>query len=306
MKMPWFKLWAEFAFDPKIQSMDETLQRRYIMLLCLQCNGDLQQSTEEEIACALRLTLDEMTRTREILTRKGLLEDGWKIHGWDKRQSMTDKSAERVRRFRARQKAESVTPCNALRNVSVTPCNGIDIDKDIDIYNNPPISPLTPREEKLIEMVAPYTMTPKEAKTLCSTFTFTDEEVVAAMSHPNARNLKSPYLYLRNWLKRSAGKTQLSEFQKAVSGMFDQFAAEWPNRDCLGEARAVFLALFPETEDRQKGRDRARAINAHARAYLDRTEKQYVMRLAKWLRTTDFSLSPDAEQVPAFEVCGDA
>jgi len=164
---------------------------------------------------------------------------------------------------------------------------------------------LTPREEKILEIVAPYTMTPKEIRSLCSTFTFTDEEVVAAMSHPNTRNLKSPYLYLRNWFKRSAGKTQPSEFKRAVSGMFDQFAAEWPNRDCLGEARAVFLDLFPEEEDRQAGRDRVRAINAHAKTYLDRTEKRYVMRLSKWLRTTDFSLAPEARQGPEYEVGGD-
>ena len=67
----------------------------------------------------------------------------------------------------------------------------------------------------------------------------------------------------------------------------------------------MFLDLFPEEEDRQKGRDRVRAINAHARAYLDRTEKRFVMRLSKWLRTTDFSLAPETLQAPDFEVGGD-
>lgn len=301
MKMPWFKMWAEFAFDPKIQSMDETLQRRYVMLLCLQCNDDLQKSTDDEIACALRLPLDETTRTREVLTRKGLLEEGWTIHGWEKRQSQTDKSAERVRKFRERQKAENVTECNALRNVSVTACNGIDIEVDKDKEYNPPISPLGDREKKILTLVAPYTMTPKEIQTLLGTFSFSDEEIVAAMSHPKAKSLKSVYLYLRNWLKRSAGQP-LSEFKQSVSKMFDEFAESWPNRDCLGEARSVFLNLFPEDEDREKGRARARAINAHARAYLDRTEEKYVMRLPKWLRTTDFSLAPDVKQEPGWEV----
>ena len=141
MKMPWFKMWAEFAFDPKIQSMDETLQRRYIMLLCLTCNDDLPKSTDEEVACALRLPPDETIRTREILTKKGLLEDGWTIHGWEKRQSQSGKSAERVRKFRERRKAEDVTKCNALRNVSVTPCNTIDIEVDLDKEKDKHIAP---------------------------------------------------------------------------------------------------------------------------------------------------------------------
>ncbi|GAH78620.1 unnamed protein product, partial [marine sediment metagenome] len=41
--MKWLRLYYEFATDPKIQSMDETLQRRYIMLLCLKGNGDLEK-----------------------------------------------------------------------------------------------------------------------------------------------------------------------------------------------------------------------------------------------------------------------
>jgi len=122
-------MYAEFAFDPKIQSMDETLQRRYVMLLCLTCNGDTVTCNDEEVACALRLTPEETIRTKEIFKSKGLLEEGWAIHNWEQRQSGADKSAERVRKFRERQKAQDVT----LRNVSVTACNGIDIDKEVDL-----------------------------------------------------------------------------------------------------------------------------------------------------------------------------
>ena len=121
-------MYAEFAFDPKIQSMDETLQRRYVMLLCLTCNGDIVTCNDEEVSCALRLTPEETLKTKDILTSKGLLENGWVIHNWEQRQSGVDKSAERVRKFRERQKASDET----LRNVSVTPCNGIDIEVDLD------------------------------------------------------------------------------------------------------------------------------------------------------------------------------
>jgi hypothetical protein len=37
----WFRMYSEFATDPKVQSMDETLQRRFTMFLCLHCSVNL-------------------------------------------------------------------------------------------------------------------------------------------------------------------------------------------------------------------------------------------------------------------------
>ena len=33
MPMPWFRMWSEFADDPKVQIMPEAMQRRLVMLL---------------------------------------------------------------------------------------------------------------------------------------------------------------------------------------------------------------------------------------------------------------------------------
>ena len=41
MANQWFRLYAEFAHDPKVQMLSEVDQRRYIMLLCMRCNGDV-------------------------------------------------------------------------------------------------------------------------------------------------------------------------------------------------------------------------------------------------------------------------
>ena len=41
MANPWFRLYSEFATDPKVQMMSESYQRRFIMLLCIRCNGDV-------------------------------------------------------------------------------------------------------------------------------------------------------------------------------------------------------------------------------------------------------------------------
>lgn len=39
MANDWFRLYADFASNPKIQVLPETLQRRYVMLLCMKCAG---------------------------------------------------------------------------------------------------------------------------------------------------------------------------------------------------------------------------------------------------------------------------
>ena len=71
MKQTWLRLYAEFAFDPKIQALHETLQRRYIMLLCLKCNEDIPGLTDEEIAFTLRIDVNELQKTKEIFIKKG-------------------------------------------------------------------------------------------------------------------------------------------------------------------------------------------------------------------------------------------
>jgi len=61
--MQWFRMYAEFATDPKVQSMDETLQRRFTMFLCLHCNGEYERLTPDELAFALRITPAELVNT---------------------------------------------------------------------------------------------------------------------------------------------------------------------------------------------------------------------------------------------------
>lgn len=100
--MNWFKLYAEFASDPKVQSMSEPMQRRLVMLYCLKCQGDLAKLDDEEIALALRITMSELEKTRELFRRKGFIGDRWSLPAWEKRQATTDKTAaERMRRMRA-------------------------------------------------------------------------------------------------------------------------------------------------------------------------------------------------------------
>jgi hypothetical protein len=124
MSLPWFRMYAEFATDPKVQSMSETLQRRFIMFLCLQCADEFEKLSDEELAFALRITPEELTETKEAFTKKGLLSDG-KISKWNKRQYTSDNSTERVRKHRERQRNADET----LQQRYVTPS---DTDSDTD------------------------------------------------------------------------------------------------------------------------------------------------------------------------------
>ena len=129
--MPWFRLYSEFATDPKVQSMTEAMQRRFVILMCLRCNEDLEKLSDDEIAFALRISLDELDKTKTALTEKGFLADGWKIRAWDKRQYRSDDSKERAKRYRERQKAVSVTASSRSRHGVVT-VQDTDTDTDTE------------------------------------------------------------------------------------------------------------------------------------------------------------------------------
>ena len=104
--------------------LSEVDQRRYIMLLCFRCNGDVTLH-ETEIAFQLRISDEEWAETRARLIQRKLITKDNKPTAWDKRQYVSDSSAERVRRHREK-----------LRNADVTlqkrPCNAVDTDTDTD------------------------------------------------------------------------------------------------------------------------------------------------------------------------------
>lgn len=116
--MNWFKKFAEFAYDPKVQSMSEAMQRRLDMLLCLHCDGALDGIEDSELAIALRISRAELNKTRELFRRKGFIAETWVPRNWDKRQIPADPTAaERMRRLRDRQRNDDR---NVTRNGPVT------------------------------------------------------------------------------------------------------------------------------------------------------------------------------------------
>jgi hypothetical protein len=114
-------MYAEFATDTKVQSMDETLQRRFIMFLCLHCAGEFERLDDDELAFALRIGADELVRTKDVFTRKGFLDVDGKIRNWNKRQFKSDSSTERVREHRERQRNGNETlPERPQKQIQIT------------------------------------------------------------------------------------------------------------------------------------------------------------------------------------------
>lgn len=113
MSNPWFRLYSEFASDHKMQMMSEAYQRRYVMLLCLRCsNGDVTLQ-DEEVAFQLRISNEEWAETKIAFVSKNLIDESNHVVAWDRRQFVSDSSAERVRKHREKAKQSC--------NVTVTP-----------------------------------------------------------------------------------------------------------------------------------------------------------------------------------------
>ena len=99
MANPWFRLYSEFADDPKVQLMPEKMQRRLVMLFCARCK--FETLVEDEIPFLLRLSLEETAETKRVFIRNGFIDEDWNVLNWDKRQYISDSSTGRVQKFRA-------------------------------------------------------------------------------------------------------------------------------------------------------------------------------------------------------------
>lgn len=113
MNNPWFRMYSETAFDPKVQVLTEALQRRYVMALCLHCDGKLVNAPDDEIALALRITVEDWIETKNILIKRELFLDNLEPKGWKKRQYISDikdpTAAERQKKYRERKRNATIT-----------------------------------------------------------------------------------------------------------------------------------------------------------------------------------------------------
>jgi len=140
MANPWFRLYSEFAHDPKIQMLSEAMQRRYVMLMCLRCSEVLETLHETEIAFQLRLSTGELDETKELFISKNFIDKHWNLLNWDKRQFVSDSSTMRVAKHRNKKKQVS----NADETLQKRPSNAIDTDTDTEQIQKRTTSVATP------------------------------------------------------------------------------------------------------------------------------------------------------------------
>ena len=130
--LPWFRAYAEFAHDPKVQMMSESDQRRLTMLFHLRCGG-LISPTDEEIIFLLRIEADTWLETKALFIEKGFIDENNRLCNWEKRQYESDSSTARVQKHREKQKQPKGNGDETLQKrfetVTVTPP---DTDTDTD------------------------------------------------------------------------------------------------------------------------------------------------------------------------------
>lgn len=126
MANPWFRLYSEFAHDPKVQMLSEAMQRRYVMLMCLRCSEVLETLHETEIAFQLRLSTDELDETKQLFISKNFIDKHWNLLNWDKRQFVSDSSTMRVAKHRSKKKQVSKVD----ETLQKRPSNAIDTDTE--------------------------------------------------------------------------------------------------------------------------------------------------------------------------------
>jgi len=107
---PWFRLYAEFVSDPKVQLLAFEDQRHFVALLCLKCNGTLDTDAvsvdhrERMIARALGLDPASAAEAKRRLKEIALIDDHWQPVRWSTRQYESDSSTQRVHKFREKQR----------------------------------------------------------------------------------------------------------------------------------------------------------------------------------------------------------
>lgn len=127
MANQWFRMYSEFASDPKVQMMSEADQRRFVMLLCMRCSNDDVTLHDDEIAFQLRISNEQWAATKAVFLAKKLINKDNTPTAWDKRQFVSDSSAARVAKHRANKKHEC--------NVTVTPPEA-EAEADTDNYSS--------------------------------------------------------------------------------------------------------------------------------------------------------------------------
>jgi hypothetical protein len=151
----WFRMYSEFADDPKVQKMSEAMQRRLVMLFCERSCDVLVTLSDADLAFHWRISDEELAKTKALFMDKGFIDEYWNVLNWNKRQFISDSSTGRTRKYRERHRTSQVNPGTSqaeegtsqgtLQGTVVTKCDALDSDTDSDSDSDseqkPPVVP---------------------------------------------------------------------------------------------------------------------------------------------------------------------
>lgn len=121
--LSWFRLWADAVDDEKLRLLAFEDRWHFVAILCCKAQGLLDEPGDlmaRKIAVKLGLQLRELDEVARRLAEVGLIDQAdFQPIAWDRRQYASDRSTERVRKFRERQQDETLQ--ERCRNADETP-----------------------------------------------------------------------------------------------------------------------------------------------------------------------------------------
>ena len=265
MANSWFRLYSEFANDPKVQTMTEAQQRRLVMLFCLKCSDVLVTLSDDEVAFALRVTPADLAATKAVFQAKGFIGSGWNFVNWNKRQFISDSSTERTRAYRERARTSQERAVTSGCDGVTTPDTDTDSDTEQTQIHKPlnVVKALTPHQLEMKRLKAlGWKGVAKTTDAVCENIIVTIRDADFAES----TDLKSAYMIFQRlcWFVEFAGY-----FWECGSG---------PDQR---RAREMYFEMVPDAGTKELVES---AIEAHKPAMLER-EKQYRPQPHNWLKS---------------------
>lgn len=204
--MDWFRMYGEFATDPKVQMMSEAMQRRLVMLFCLECSNGIETFHVTEratsIAFALRVSDEVLAETKVVFLAKGFINDDWTLRNWSTRQYESDSSTARVKAWRDKKKQQAQQDETLQKRSSNAPEQN---RTDTEQNKNPLNPPAAENEKPDADPKPPADPKPKRKSRLPEPFNLTGDMRKWAAERTPAVNLVNETEKFVNYWRGSGG-----------------------------------------------------------------------------------------------------
>jgi hypothetical protein len=139
----WFRFYEDAVNNPKAQRLPGELFKFWVNCLCLASKNDGELPDVADVAWALRLPEKRVAEWLAALEAAVLLdvdaETGRYLpHDWDEHQYQSDRSTERVKRFRERQVKRSGNVSCAVSETAPDTDTDTDTDTEVEAAQAPP------------------------------------------------------------------------------------------------------------------------------------------------------------------------